>query len=66
MYITIFLTLNVTFLIRNPNPENPRQTANDSEVLWLGLGNWVNQVPFYRVIKLGKLTWNLIHSVSQP
>ena len=65
MYITIFLTLTVTFLIRNPNPEKPRKTPNDSEVLWLGLGNWVNQAPF-GVIILGKLTWNLIHSVSQP
>ena len=34
-------------------------------VWWLGLGNWVNQVPF-RVIILGTLTWNLIHSVSLP
>ena len=34
-------------------------------VWWLRLGNWVNQVPF-RVIILGTLTWNLIHSVSLP
>ena len=42
---------------------NDCQTPNDSEGQWLGLGNWVNQVPL-TVIKLAKLTWNLIHSVS--
>ena len=29
----------------------------------LGLGTWVNQVPI-SVIRLGKQTWNLIHSVN--
>ena len=26
------------------NPETPRLTPNDSEIQWLWLGNWVNQV----------------------
>ena len=34
-----------------------------AEILLLGLGTWVNQVPI-RVIILEKLTWDLIHSVS--
>ena len=28
------------------NLETPCWMTNDSEVYWLGLGNWVNQVPF--------------------
>ena len=39
-----FMGLNT----RNSETENTlRRTPNDSEVLeWIGLGNWVNQVPF--------------------